>query len=347
MAEEATPLVRESQVSKDDAAREADDLDTKGATPISQSWKREVASDTPPLEDAMGVLSAITDMQEQIKKRLERRDGESSNTQNSYPQNGDAPRSLIEPHSTESTGDALFLINAVEERIRRRLHEIGSDSFSDKDAYPENAIANDGAAEQVDEGRTDAPATIMEAAAGAEESFYPDQLEETAEKTSDPVEIDEPIFESTGEALVAILEVQEQLKKVSRQTSAVIDIAARTTQQLSRASGVAIALARDGKVLYQAETGLASKFREVQGDSSFLKSCLETGETLQLQGSEASAARDFCLREGIKSLIASPFPVGGGLVGAIKFIFQERRVLQQADRITIEAVADAVSAAII
>jgi len=348
MAEEATPLVRESQVSKDDAAREADDLDTKGATPISQSWKREVASDTPPLEDAMGVLSAITDMQEQIKKRLERRDGESSNTQNSYPQNGDARRSLIEPHSTESTGDALFLINAVEERIRRRLHESGSDSFSDKDAHPENAIASDDAAEQVDnEDWTDAPATLMEAAAGAEESFYPDRLEETAEKTSDPVEIDEPIFESTGEALVAILEVQEQLKKVSLQTSAVIDIAARTTQQLSRASGVAIALARDGKVLYQAETGLASKFREVQGDSSFLKSCLETGETLQLQGSEASAARDFCLREGIKSLIVSPFPVGGGLVGAIKFIFQERRVLQQADRITIEAVADAVSAAII
>ena len=100
-------------------------------------------------------------------------------------------------------------------------------------------------------------------------------------------------------------------------------------------------------MLYQAETGLASKFREVQGDSSFLKSCLETGETLQLQGSEASAARDFCLREGIKSLIVSPFPVGGGLVGAIEFVFHERRVLQQADRITIEAVADAVSAAII
>jgi hypothetical protein len=348
MAEEATPLVRESQVSKEDAAQEAGDLDTKGATPISQSWKREVASDTPPLEDAMGVLSAITDMQEQIKKRLEGRDAELSNTRNVYPQNGDAPRSLIEPHSTESTGDALFLINAVEERIRRRLHESGSDSFSDKDAHPENAIASDDAAEQVEnEERTDAPATIMEAAAGAEESFYPDRLEETAEKTSDPVEIDEPIFESTGEALVAILEVQEQLKKLSRQTSAIIDVAARTTQQLSRASGVAIALARDGKVLCQAETGLASKFREVQGDSSFLKSCLETGETLQLQGSEASAARDFCLREGIKSLIVSPFPVGGGLVGAIKFIFQERRVLQQADRITIEAVADAVSAAII
>jgi len=348
MAEEATPLVRESQVSKEDAAQEADDLDTKGATPISQSWKREVASDTPPLEDAMGVLSAITDMQEQIKKRLERRDAESSNTRNSYLGNGDAPRPAIEPHSTESTGDALFLINAVEERIRRRLHESGSDSFSDKDAHPENAIASDDAAEQVeDEERTDAPATIMGAATGTEESFYPDRLEETAEKTSDPVEIDEPIFESTGEALVAILEVQEQLKKLSRQTSAIIDVAARTTQQLSRASGVAIALARDGKVLCQAETGLASKFREVQGDSSFLKSCLETGETLQLQGSEASAARDFCLREGIKSLIVSPFPVGGGLVGAIKFIFHERRVLQQADRITIEAVADAVSAAII
>lgn len=348
MAEEATPLVRESQVSKEDAAQEADDLDTKGATPISQSWKREVASDTPPLEDAMGVLSAITDMQEQIKKRLERRDGESSNTRNSYLGNGDAPRPAIEPHSTESTGDALFLINTVEERIRRRLHESGSDSFSDKDAHPENAIASDDAAEQVEnEERTDAPATIMGAATGTEESFYPDRLEETAEKTSDPVEIDEPIFESTGEALVAILEVQEQLKKLSRQTSAIIDVAARTTQQLSRASGVAIALARDGKVLCQAETGLASKFREVQGDSSFLKSCLETGETLQLQGSEASAARDFCLREGIKSLIVSPFPVGGGLVGAIKFIFHERRVLQQADRITIEAVADAVSAAII
>ena len=348
MAEEATPLVRESQVSKEDAAQEADERDTKGATPISQSWKREVASHTPPLEDAMGVLSAITDMQEQIKKRLERRDGESSNTRNSYLGNGDAPRPAIEPHSTESTGDALFLINTVEERIRRRLHESGSDSFSDKDAHPENAIASDDAAEQVeDEERTDAPATIMGAATGAEESFYPDRLEETAEKTSDPVEIDEPIFESTGEALVAILEVQEQLKKLSRQTSAIIDVAARTTQQLSRASGVAIALARDGKVLCQAETGLASKFREVQGDSSFLKSCLETGETLQLQGSEASAARDFCLREGIKSLIVSPFPVGGGLVGAIEFVFQERRVLQQADRITIEAVADAVSAAII
>jgi hypothetical protein len=297
----------------------------------------------------MGVLSAITDMQEQIKKRLKGPDGESSGTQtSSYPRNGDAPRPLIEPHATVSTGDALFLINAVEERIRRRLHEVGSDSFSDKDAYRENAIANDGRAEQVDnEERPDVPATIMEAAAGAEESFYPDRLEETAEKTSDPIEIDEPVFESTGEALVAILEVQEQLKKLSRQTNAMLEIAARTTQQLSRASGVAIALARDGKVLYQAETGLASRVREVQGDSSFVQSCLKTGETLQLQGSQQSAARDFCLREGIKSVIVSPFPVGGGFVGAIQFVFQERRVLRPADRITIEAVADAVSAAII
>lgn len=345
-AEEATPLVREGQVSKGDANQAEDALDRDGPTPISQSCHREVASDTPPLEDAMGVLLAITDMQEQIKKRLKRPDEESSNTSHSYPRNGDAPRPLIEPHSTESGGDALFLINAVEERIRRRLHDIGSDSFSDKDAYPQNAIANDGAAEHVEE-RTDLAPTITGDAIGSPESCYPDRLEDSAEKTSDPIEIDEPVFESTGEALVAILEVQEQLKRLSRQMSPILEIAARTTQQLSRASGVAIALGRDGKVLYQAETGLASKVREVQGDSSFLQSCLETGETLQLQGSEATAAREFCLREGIKSLIVSPFPVGGGLVGAIEFVFQERRVLQQADRISIEAVADAVSAAMI
>jgi hypothetical protein len=349
-SKETVPVVKQDLVSKDPAAAHGNSNVAASNPPASsESSNKEGAPKTPPIADAMGVLLAITDMQEHIKKRLTRSDNRASSTRNSYPERSDLSPSSIGPIATESGEDALFVIGAVEERIRNRLHGSANDSVTDKAVGPETTVAKDVAASQVtNEERTRFAKAIMRNPVGASRNDLPDRLENTLANTRDSSESYEPVFESTGEALFTIVEVQEQLKKLSLKTSAIIDLTATKTQQMSRASGVAIALAREGKLLYHAETGVASKITELQCDSIFIRSCLETGETLQLQGPESNAAfREFCLRKGIKSLIISPFPIGGGLVGVIEFIFQERRSLQEADRITIEVVADAVSAAML
>jgi hypothetical protein len=303
---------------------------------------------TPPSDDARRVLLAISEMQEQIQKRLKQSDSEPVSAPiQPYLQQRDAP-SDIGPTSKGRAGDPLFTISAVEKGIRERLNKSASDPLKENTFLSPTTLRNDGAIREITDDRGTHFAAITDAPVGTLRNDPPDDVENMVSDAGDLRDNDsEAIFENAGEALLAVVEIQEQLRHLGPETTSVIDAAAEKTQQMSRASGVAIALAREGKLLYRTETGLAREIIELQCDSSVMRSCLETGKILQLQDTENdNPVRESCLRERIKSLIISPLPVGEGFVGAIEFIFQEKRSLQNADVITIGVVADAIATAL-
>jgi hypothetical protein len=290
-------------------------------------------------------------MQKEIKARLKESDTGRTSISTSCVKNQAASSLSADAIAKERTGDALFMTSAVEKRIANGLQGSGTNQNT---APPETTLANNIAQQvtadkrTVTDRRTALDSPTPGAALRLPASDSPDPVENTL-----PFSIDfsdsnsEAIFENTGQALLRVIEVQEQLKSLRPEKSSIIDLAATKAQEMSRASGLAIALAREGKVLYRAETGLASGLAELQCGSALMRSCLETGKTLELQSTDHdSPVGEWRLPEGIKSLIISPFPVGGGLVGAIEFVFQERRSLQKADAITIRVIADAVAAAL-
>jgi hypothetical protein len=305
-----------------------------------------------PISDAMDVLLAISDMQEKVKARLKESDTGGTGISTSDVKNHAASRLPARAIAKERMGDALLMISAVEERIAKLLQASGP---SQSIAPPQSTVANDIApAHQGTADKrvgTDRRAALDSPTPGARVPILPSDSPDVFENTL-PFSIDfsdsnsEPIFENTGQALLRVIEVQEQLKSLRPEKTSIIDLAASKTQEMTKASGLAIALARDGKMLYRTETGLAREFVELQCGSNLMQSCLETGKTLELQSSDGSPVGEWCLPEGIKSLIISPFAVGGGLVGAIEFVFQERRSLQKADVITIRVIAETVAAAL-
>jgi hypothetical protein len=305
-----------------------------------------------PTPDAMDVLLAISDMQKQVKARLKESDTGGTGISTSDVRNNAASCLPARAIAKERMGDAFVMISAVEERIAKLLQASGP---SQSIAPPQSTVANDIApAHQVTADKragTDRRTALDSPTPGARLPMLPSDSPDVFENTL-PFSIDcsdshsEPIFENTGQALLRVIEVQEQLKTLRPEKRSVIDLAAAKTQEMSKATGLAIALARDGRMLYRAETGLAREFVELQCGSNLMRSCLETGKTLELQSSGGSPVGEWCLPEGIKSLIISPFAVGGGLVGAIEFVFQERRSLQKADVITIRVIAETVAAAL-
>jgi hypothetical protein len=330
--------------------KESDNVSTKNI-PTNGKASTNEGDCQAPTEDAMEVLLAISDMQKEIKARLKESDTGRTSISTSCVRAQPASSLPADAIEKERTGDALFKTSAVEKRIANGLQGSGTNQNT---APPETTFANHIAQQVTADKRTatdrctalDSP--TPGAALRLPASDSPDPVENTL-----PFSIDfsdsnsEAIFENTGQALLRVIEVQEQLKSLRPEKSSIIDLAATKAQEMSRASGLAIALAREGKVLYRAETGLASGLAELQCGSALMRSCLETGKTLELQSTDHdSPVGEWRLPEGIKSLIISPFPVGGGLVGAIEFVFQERRSLQKADAITIRVIADAVAAAL-
>jgi hypothetical protein len=330
---------------------EPDDASRKNVPTNRETLTNEVDCKAP-ISDAMDVLMAISDMQKEIKARLKETDTGRTGTSTSHEKNNAASSLPAEPIAKERRVDALLMISAVEERIAKRLQASGTNQNI---APPQTTFANDIVPPQqvtADKSTASGQRTALDSpSSGAPLPVLPgdspDPVENTVPFSNDLSDSNsEPIFENTGQALLCVIEVQEQLKTLRPEKRSVIDLAAAKTQEMSKATGLAIALARDGRMLYRAETGLAREFVELQCGSNLMRSCLETGKTLELQSSGGSPVGEWCLPEGIKSLIISPFAVGGGLVGAIEFVFQERRSLQKADVITIRVIAETVAAAL-
>jgi hypothetical protein len=240
----------------------------------------------------------------------------------------------------QTVAGALFAITETQEQIRTRAQTPAADSAPLPSGEGTKTTSAQGDASTTGP-RADDTESI------ATPSVSENNSVEHVPMTSFAPEKDlQPVFENAGEALSSILELQKQIKEYDEPGS-VLSIVARAAEQMSKARGIAVGLTQHDKVVHRSETGVATYNKEFQCESSFFVSSCRTGAISQIQDAEGDGRLGpACSRAGIKSIIVSPFPVGGGLSGAIEFLFAETRALQRADVITLQIISETVQAAL-
>ena len=153
------------------------------------------------------------------------------------------------------------------------------------------------------------------------------------------------IFESTGEALSAIVEMYALIREHALDLKSAIDMVVGRTQEITRSCGVAIGLLhRESVVVYPARAGVAATMGEPHFQASLFQSCHKTGQALQLCDAQTHpGVGATCRREGIGSLIIVPILHNREVAGAIELLFKERGSFSAEDVMDLELIADVIS----
>jgi len=152
------------------------------------------------------------------------------------------------------------------------------------------------------------------------------------------------IFENSGEALVAIVEIQGRVREQGLDLQSAIDLVVGRTWEITRCSGLSVGMLKQGRVVYPARVGIAVTGMGPHFSANLFQSCLAKGETLQLPDAQNDpVVGDSCRREGIRSLIIVPIFHGREVAGAMEFIFQEMHSFSTADVMDLELIAGIVS----
>ncbi len=170
----------------------------------------------------------------------------------------------------------------------------------------------------------------------------------TTERPTHPVEVAGEntgglIFNSTGEALVAIAELRMQIRDQGLDPASAVDFVIRRTQEITRCCGILVGLLQQDSIAYPARTGVAATMDVPSFQANLFQFCLKTGRTMQLRDAQKhSHVGAACREQGIGSLIVVPIFRNREIAGAIEFLFKERRVFSIGDVLDIELVAGVV-----
>jgi hypothetical protein len=155
------------------------------------------------------------------------------------------------------------------------------------------------------------------------------------------------IFENTGDALLAVSEMRRRIREQGLDLGSAIDLVVGRTHQIARCTGVAIGLLQQDRVVYPARAGIAATMAGLHFQANLFRSCLRTGETLQLQDAQKHPrVAATCRREGIGSLIMVPIFRNREAAGAVELLFQETRSFSTGDVMDLELIAGVVSDAL-
>ena len=152
------------------------------------------------------------------------------------------------------------------------------------------------------------------------------------------------VFENTGEALFAIVEMQGRIREQGLDLKSAIDLVVGRTQEITRCSGVAVGWFQQDNVVYAARAGIAATMAGLHFHSSLFQSCLRTGEAVQLQDAQKHPLLGTtCRREGIGSLIIVPIFRNREVAGAMELLFKEMRSFSTGDVMDLELITGVVS----
>jgi len=155
---------------------------------------------------------------------------------------------------------------------------------------------------------------------------------------------DGSIFESTGEALFASVEMRVRIREQGLDLKSAIDLVVRRTQEITQSCGVAVGLLQQDSVVYAAGAGVAATIGGLHFQVNLFQSCRRTGRTLQLRDAQKHPrVGAMCRREGIGSLIIVPIFCQREVAGAIELLFKERRSFSTGDVVDLELIAGVIS----
>jgi GAF domain-containing protein len=123
-----------------------------------------------------------------------------------------------------------------------------------------------------------------------------------------------------NQTLAEIVATQQQIHRSQMNLQDAINLIADRTRQIARASGAAIVLLQNHKLVYRAASGTAATLlrSEMQVDSCLASHTLASGESFHCANATTGSNAGFCRRYGIKAFTTVPVFYEGKVAGAIE-----------------------------
>jgi len=137
-----------------------------------------------------------------------------------------------------------------------------------------------------------------------------------------PVGMDASQVDADPQLLMRIIQAQANIANLGIDLGGVIALVADSVRELTNADGAFVELAEGEDMVYRAASGASTSLLGLRlprrGSLSGL--CVETGETLECEDSEADnrVDREACRKVGLRSMVVVPLKHAGASVGVLK-----------------------------
>jgi hypothetical protein len=151
------------------------------------------------------------------------------------------------------------------------------------------------------------------------------------------------IFEHTGEALFAILEMRRRIREQALDLESAVDLVIARAQQITRCCGIAVGFLPQ-EIGCQFRAGKATSRKELDFHGNLFQSRLVAGEAVQLPDAQKHPFLGAtCRREGIGSLIMVPIFRNREVAGAMEFLFQQKHSFSAGEVMDLGLIAGVIS----
>ena len=152
------------------------------------------------------------------------------------------------------------------------------------------------------------------------------------------------IFENTGDALLAIVEMRRRIREQGLDFKLAVDLVIGRAQEITRACGITVGFLAQANTGRPFRTGGASLTKGLHFVANFFQSSLMAGQAVQLQDAkEHPLLGAACRREHVGSLVIVPIFRNREVAGAMEFLFQERRFFSAGDVMDLGLIAGVIS----
>jgi signal transduction histidine kinase/CheY-like chemotaxis protein len=159
----------------------------------------------------------------------------------------------------------------------------------------------------------------------------------------------EAALREDAERFGAIISTQRDIATAARDMTAVLNLIAARTQELTHASGAVIELAEGREMVYRAASGRAEPYVGLRAPqaSSLSGECVRTGQILKCDDAERDRRVDLeeCRRVGARSMIVVPLSYAGEVVGVLQVLSPELYAFGPVDVHTLQLMAGLIGAA--
>ena len=152
------------------------------------------------------------------------------------------------------------------------------------------------------------------------------------------------IFENTSEALFALVEMKRRIREQNLDLDSTVDLVIGLAQEMTRCCGIAVGFLPRERVGYPMQTGGYPSTKGQHFHANLFQSSLVAGDTVQVTDAQQHPLLGAeCKREGIGSLIIVPIFRHQEVVGAIEFLFHEKRSFSSGDVMDLGLIAGVIS----
>jgi hypothetical protein len=163
-------------------------------------------------------------------------------------------------------------------------------------------------------------------------------------KFADANNFERRVFDNTGEALFAIVEMRRRIREQSLDLESAVDLVIGPAQEITRSCGITVGFLPRKRIGFEVRRGGHSSADAQNFHANLFQSILMAGEAVQVRDAQQHPLLGAsCRREGIGSLIIVPIFCNQAVTGAMEFLFPEKRSFSPGDVMDFGLIAGVIS----